>query len=325
MPRRKSVDDRLAELEAEIEAADPAGLSRRLERALADRHCLVVALAARHTGERLFYACIPALLGAYARFLDQPVKRDPGCIAKKAIMRALYELDCDDAPFFLDALRYRQPEPVWGGTSDTAIDLRCTAAMGLVASGYPRALAEVAGLLVDEEAQARAGAARAIACGNPREAELLLRLKASVGDDDAFVLGECFEGLLTVEPDESVAFVAGYLDADDDAVREAAAHALGESRLPAALDRLQTAWNEAYVPDWWRRVLVRAAAVHRSDAAFDWLLALVAESPARTAGHVIETLAIYAHNARLAERVSQVVEVRGDAALDEAFAAHWQR
>jgi hypothetical protein len=324
MPRRQSVDQKLTDLEVAVEAADAGALRGLLDRALTDKQCRVVALAARVAADRLVYDCLPSLLAAYPRFIENPSRRDPGCIAKKAILRAAYELDCDDASFYLTALCYRQPEPVWGGTVDTATDLRCTAAMGLVASGYPRALLEVTELLLDSEAPARAGAARAIACGNPREAELLLRFKAQVGDEDALVLADCFAGLLAVEPDESVGFVARYLESEDDAVCEAAALALGESRLPAALGSLEAAANAAYVPDWFRRVLVRAAALHRSDAAFAWLLRLAGEAPLKTAAHVIEILAIYRHNTRLGRDLARIIEERSEPELQTLFSEHWE-
>ncbi len=73
-------------------------------------------------------------------------------------------------------------EPVWGGTADTAADVRGTCAIGLVATGYPRALVAIAALLYDAEPDARLGAIRAAANGTPREAELLLRSKALAGD-----------------------------------------------------------------------------------------------------------------------------------------------
>ncbi len=132
---------------------------------------------------------------------------------------------------------------MWGGTADTAVDVRASCAMGLVASGYSRALVELTALLNDSDAAGRVGAVRAIACGNPREAELLLRSKALAGDAEPQVLGECFTGLLAVEPEESVGFVAAYLAHADDAVRELAALALGESRLDAALAPLKEAWD----------------------------------------------------------------------------------
>jgi hypothetical protein len=324
MPARQSIDERLAELETAAEGADDDALAAVLTRALSDRHARIVALAAHLAGEKLVYACVAPLLEAWPRLLDKPAKRDPGCLAKKAIARALYELDCNDVDFHLAAMRYRQPEPVWGGTTDTATDVRCSAAMGLVASGYSRALVEVAELLVDPEPPVRCGAARAIACGNPREAELLLRSKVFAGDEDAFVIGECFTGLLSVEPDESPAFVARFLDHEDPAIVEAAALALGESRLPPALDGLKAAWDGLLVPLEIRRVLIRAAALHRSDEAFDWLLALAAEREARIATEIVDVLSIYRHNEKLGRRLRSTLDARDDegprTAYDEAWA-----
>ena len=65
--------------------------------------------------------------------------------------------------FFIAGLQYHQHEPVWGGTEDTAIDLRVSCAMGLANSAYPRALIALIPLLYDDYAQARQGAVRAIA------------------------------------------------------------------------------------------------------------------------------------------------------------------
>src|SRR5262249_49461964 len=155
---------------------------------------------------------------------------------------------------------------------DTAAELRSICAMGLVASGYSRALVEVAPLLYDPEAEARLGAVRASACGNPREAELLLRAKVVSGDAEPAVLGECFAALLSGGPAESLAFVGRHLDGGDDALREHAALARGESRLEAALPLLRKAWDEPLVPPSLRRALIRAAAMLRAEPAFDWLI-----------------------------------------------------
>jgi hypothetical protein len=193
--------------------------------------------------------------------------------------------------------------------------------MGLVASGHSRALVELTALLNDPDAGARLGAVRAIACGNPREAELLLRAKVWSGDAEPQVLGECFTGLLAVEPEESLGFVAAYLQRGDDAVRELAALALGESRSEGALAPLQEAWNGVLVGDEFRRALLRAAAAHRSEAAFDWLLAIIADARVAVALEVVEALAPYKHNAKLMERLKVAVTERGDAALLTRLAA----
>jgi hypothetical protein len=128
----------------------------------------VVARAATLAGERSLRERLPDLLSAYARFLVAPIKQDPHCIAKQAIARALVSLECEDVAFFLEGIHYQQLEPAWGGSSDAAIDVRCSCAMGLVATGYSRAVQELTSLLHDREWRARAGAARAVSCGNPR-------------------------------------------------------------------------------------------------------------------------------------------------------------
>ena len=313
-----NVDAELAALD-EL-PGDRAAKVAALQRALAG-HYRVAAKAARAAEDALLYELIPALESSFARFLDKPLKNDPSCFAKKALARALVALDASNVEFFTAGLRYRQLEPVWGGTADTAADVRASCAMGLVASGYPRALVELTALLNDAEAAARMGAVRAIACGNPREAELLLRSKALAGDAEPQVLGECFTGLLAVEPDESLKFVAAYLTHADEAVRELAALALGESRLDAALAPLKEAWGGVLVGDEFRRALLRAAAAHRSEAAFDWLLEIAAEARVPIAMAVIEALAPYKHNARLVQRLTSVLTERGDEALLEHLAA----
>jgi len=230
--RQTSELKKLELLSAFDPAADRALQNALIKQCLEDRHVRVVAKAATLAGEHSLREQIPALLNAYADFLQDPVKRDPNCMAKQAIARALVALECEDTAFFLQGIRYRQLEPVWGGSADTAIDIRNSCAMGLVATGYSRAVQELTALLHDPESRARAGAARAISCGNPREVESLLRFKVLVGDPEPEVIGECFTGLLSIAKDECLPFVARYLADDNDAVREFAALALGDSRHP---------------------------------------------------------------------------------------------
>jgi hypothetical protein len=49
--------------------------------------------------------------------------------------------------------------------------------------------------------------------------------------------------------------------------------------------------------------LIRAAAVHRSDAAFDWLLSIIEEGTKKQAEVAVDALSVYERNAKLAERV----------------------
>ena len=74
-----------------------------------------------------------------------------------------------------------------------------------------------------------------------------------------------------------------------------------------------------------RRTLLRAAAAHRSEPAIDWLLSIVAESRQKVAAEIIEVLAIYKHNAKLAGRLASLLKDRGDRGLEEEFARRWKR
>ena len=70
-----AVERKLAELD-EL-PADRAARASPLAEALAHAHYRVVAKAARLAGDALLYDLVPALLAAYRRFLDKPVKSDP--------------------------------------------------------------------------------------------------------------------------------------------------------------------------------------------------------------------------------------------------------
>jgi HEAT repeat protein len=292
-------------------AAPRAELLPALKSALIDGHFLVVARAAVLAGERLLHELIPDLVGAYSRFVANPVKRDPRCKAKSAIARALVNLEAQQVEFYQAGIGYRQLEPVWGGRADTATDIRCSCAMGLAVSGHSRAVAELAGLLNDPEAEVRSGAARAISCGNPYEAEALLRLKVHIGDSEPQVIGECFGALLAIAPDYSLPFVATYLLGKDEALQEFAALALGESRQPAALKLLQDAWSDIVTPEG-RGSLIRAAALHRSDPAFEWLLQIIESGTANLAAAAVAALSVYERNTKLIEQVNAAKARRTD-------------
>jgi HEAT repeat protein len=282
-----------------------------LKTALADRHFLVVARAALLSGERLLHELIPDLVSAYSRFLTDAVKRDPRCKAKSAIARALVTLEARDIGFYQAGIGYRQLEPVWGGRADTATDLRCSCAMGLANSGHLRVVAELAGLLNDPEAAVRSGAARAISCGNPFEAEAVLRLKVQIGDTEPQVIGECFGALLAIAPEYSLPLVAAYLKDKDEALQEYAALALGESRRPEALKLLRDAWTDIVTPEG-RGALIRAAALHRSEPAFEWLLEIIETGAPMLAAVAVEALSVYERNAKLIEQVN-AAKARRDA------------
>jgi len=323
MAPRRSTEDKLADLRALDDEQDPAVRASAIRAALGDRHQRVVARAAGLVADESLTDLAPDLVAAFRRFLDNPIKSDPNCVAKEAVVRALVRLEHDDAELFREGIRYRQQEPVWGGTTDTAVEVRASCAMGLVVTGHPRALVELTDLLGDPEAGARAGAARAIACGNPREAELLLRTKVLLGDAEPGVIGECFAGLLAVEPDESAAFVARYLTSGGEVIRELAALALGGSRSPDALRYLRAAWDEELPSSSFRPVLIRAVAVHRSEAAVEWLLSVVESEDVALAEEALAALAAHKRTPKLAARLERLIARRDDDRVREMFSELW--
>jgi len=290
-----------------------------LREALRARSSHVVAKAAQVTRELELRVLVADATAAFDRFLVNPVKSDPGCRAKVEIARALYELGEDPAAVFPRGIRHRQMEPVFGGREDTAAELRCVSALGLVRTGCRDALVELAELLADPEGPARAGAARAIAYADEAAGEPLLRLKALVGDADASVLTECLGALLSLAPARSLGFVGGLLDHRDGATQEAAAVALGASRLREALPVLRSWWERTADVDL-RRTALLAVAMLRHDDAIAFLLSQVAAGTGPDARDAIAALGTYRHDAALRSRVEAAVQQRTDVDLRPAFA-----
>jgi hypothetical protein len=319
MAKRPDIRDRIESYRALCDREGPEPVLAATRAALADAHRLLVARAAELAGERLIYALEPDLTAAFARMREDPVKRDPGCTAKGAIARALVTLDCQDVDFYLAGIGYRQPEPVWGGSVDTAVDVRTSCAIGLASTAYPRALVCLVDLLHDPEPHARSGAVRAIACTQPLAAEAVLRSKALSGDTEPEVIGDCLAALLQVARDEALVFVAKFLDAPDQDLRGLAALALGESHLDAALGILRARWESQPFKRAADRVLLRAAALHRSPAALDWLVELAATADRASAESIVAELAVYRSNARVRERLHTAIAGRDEPGLLARF------
>lgn len=319
MAARPDIREQIDAFRSLCDREEPERVPGAVRKALADRHRLLVAKAAELAGDRLLYALEPELIVAYRRFLDDPVKRDPGCMAKGSIARALVALDSRDAGFFIAGIGYRQPEPVWGGSVDTAVDLRVSCAIGLAATSHPRALIHLIDLLHDPEPHARSGALRAIACTQPLAAEAVLRSKALSGDPEPEVTGDCLAALLQVAGEDGLDFVGGFLRTPSLEINGLAALALGESRLDGALHLLRARWDAEPFRRSAEHLLLRAGALHRSEAALDWLVTVVADADRTSAEVAINELGAYRNNARLRERLGAVLARRGDARLASGY------
>jgi HEAT repeat protein len=200
-------------------------------------------------------------------------------------------------------------EPTWGGSVDTAAAVRALGAMGLAQTDYPEALEEIVPLLLDAERDARIGALRAIAASGLPGGALLLRLKALSGDEPE-VLGECFAALLRAAPSQSLEFVAKFLDHREEAVAEAAALALGDSRLESAFAVLREAFERTRALP--RRTLLLAIALLRRENAIDYLLDLVQNGEGQTSADAVAALAMYEKDPNLQERLDRARQTRSN-------------
>jgi HEAT repeat protein len=298
--------DRLAELRGQ-----PPSPEGRAEAAkyLNSKMNLVAAKAARIAGEWQLAELTPELVAAFDRFMVKPETTDKRCAAKIEILKALCKLEYSSPSVFRRGLRHIQMEPTWGGSVDTAAEVRALGAMGLAQMDYPEALEEILPLLLDPERDARIGALRAVGASGLPGGVLLLRLKALSGDEPE-VLGECFAALLRAAPTQSPEFVAKFLDHREEAVVEAAALALGNSRLESVFAVLRDAFERTRALPLRRRTLLLAIALLRRENAIDYLLDLVQNGESQTSADAVAALAMYEKDPNLQERLERARQSR---------------
>jgi HEAT repeat protein len=213
-------------------------VSDPIRKALRDRNNLVCAKAAKAAGDLLLADAIPELVEAFDRFLSAP-KNDPQCRAKIAIVKALKDLGHDDPAVFLRGMAHRQT------FIDAESTLRGACALALVACALPRyeILLHLTDVLADAEMRVRLDGARAIGQLPGQDSILMLRVKASAGDKEPAVIGQCFLSLLGMDARASIPFVARFLTSPNEDLRFEAAAALGECPEVAAVETLIARWR----------------------------------------------------------------------------------
>jgi len=317
MPKRPSIEDQLADLAALGASADSPAARRQLKEALANKSSLIVARAAdivRHLEASDF---APDLIAAFQRFMKDPVKTDKSCAAKSAIVKTLLAADCDDEEIFLLGIRHVQLEPTWGGRADTAAPLRALCGQGLVQIGSPVAMNELAALLADPEADARIGAAHALAHCGPTAAPLL-RFKVLTGDPEPAVLAECLIALMNLSPSASFEFVARFVDEDYPSLYEHAALALSESRLPQVFDLFKEKWTTTFNREF-KQTMLLPMALTRSESARDFLISVVESGDVKLGTAAIAALGIYRDDKSLRKRIEAAIDGRYKAELSAAL------
>jgi len=311
VPKRPATEDALAAIHAIRQAPEQHDLWGDLVPFLAHKSNHVVAAAAA-TAERFeIGALAPNLVEAFERLMRGPAKLDPGCKAMIAIVQALVALEDPAAKVYFAGVRHVQKEASYGPPVDAAAPLRGMCARGLARMGHADALLECVTLLADPEIPARTGAIRAIADSGRPDGVLLLRLKALLGDKEIEVTGECFSGLLALDPAASVDFVAKFLNGRDEEVTEQAALALGESHLAAAFPYLREAWERGGSSEQ-RQALLTAIGLLRNDDAVEFLLGLLREETAITAKAALGALRLYASDEAIGKRIDGILALRAD-------------
>jgi HEAT repeat protein len=323
MARRQSLDALFDALGA-VRAAPAAPASAELVRkALASPSNVVVAKAARLVQELRLGGYAAELAAAFERFVHVP-QNDRGCAALTDLSRALLETKAatpEAVRAYHVGLRHRQLD---GGLEngrlvDSAAALRGYSAWGLLEARHPDAVTELTDLLADPEPASRIAAARGLASAGRDGAALVLRYKLRLRDPSPDVLAECMTGLLRLEPAPSLDLVASFLGDEAPELRDAAALALGESRLPAALAPLRQAFDRESDAGS-RKQIVLAAAMLRTPEAVEWLVWLVTSATVADAIAAVEALRSYRSDAALAARVRNAVAERRSEVLDQALA-----
>ncbi|MCU0568081.1 MAG: HEAT repeat domain-containing protein [Oculatellaceae cyanobacterium Prado106] len=306
MAKSRKQEELLASLaEVREDPTSDAGM-KVLGQILKSKSAIAIAQAAKVIGDAEIRSLIPDLVACFPQFMSRPAETDPGCNAKRRIAEALYRMEYADETLFLQGIHHVQPEPVWGGTTDTAPGLRGMCALGLVRLHYPQVMTELADLLADPEPEARIGAVRAIAYTSDPQAVPLLRFKVHTGDIDSQVMSECFIALLQLAPQASLPFVGRFLNGASAEIAEMAALAIGESRLPEAFSILHHGWEHCR-PTELRKAFLFAIAMLRQDAAFDFLLDLVQSGKPMDRDGAIAALQIYQYDEALWQRVEQAM------------------
>jgi len=288
---------------------DAAGIDR-LRKALEGPNNYLAAKAAKITEEHGLAVLLEEVRAAYERFFLDPIATDPQCWAKNALVRTLVKLGCRETQLYLRGLRHRQNEPVWGGQSDTAAELRGYCAQALVMCQDLNS-AELLGILlepfVDEDKSVRMEAARAIGQVGGVAAALLLKLRILIRKEEPEVLGACFSALLGMSHQDrsgSIALVAEFLHEGEEAAAEAA-FALAETHEPAALAALIERRRQG-ADAWFESVLDHAIVLTRLQAGMDFLLNRIEQDEGNPSS-AIEAISRLQNSPKIRVRVAHAV------------------
>lgn len=307
----KALEEKLARVGA-MDASTAEG-REHLRKALGDKSNLMVAKVAKRILRERIAELTGELPGVFMRLMAGGTAADKGCMAKLEVAQAIYQLGAgmDQAEEALVAgIHHVQPEPTFGGTVDTAAELRGVCALGLVRMGYRDVMLELADLLADKEPQARIMAARAIAYAGVESGALLLRLKVLSGDPGTTVMAECFTALVRLTPAKALPLLERFLERGNTDLAQEAAIAIASSKREEALGILCRHWETDITR---RESLLVPLAILRRPEAVEMLLGVIQSGPEQLAIAATEAMGMYRSDAAVAARVLALAKSRGPA------------
>lgn len=256
----------------------------------------------------------------FDRSMKNPVKTDPGCTAKLAIVRCLTDFEHPASDRYLTGARHVQLEPAYGKPVDTAPGLRGACGRALAVILHPDVYSEHTALLMDAEPETRRIAVQTLAWMGSEQSELLLRMKVLATDPEPDILAAAFQALMKIAPDRSFEFVASYIENNELAIAEGAALALGESKSQEAFLRLKSAWQESSAQSF-RQMLALPVALVRSNESFDFLVQCADSASKETTLAIVRALALYGGDKSKVSTVRKAVEEHHDPDISTVFRA----
>ena len=314
--RAANIDDKIDALKRIRQGASPELTKLILDASLKDTNWLIVSEACATIVQLSLRDFNQLLLEIWPRFIENAVKRDPGCRAKEAALKALDYAELLDPDPFLTAIRYKQFEPVLGGKVDTAGALRVRSLQALLRMSHSKAALFAGELMADSDAQVRAGAAQAIGFYANTSSSALLTYKLREGDDDPAVLLECALALLSTDAEFGLGILVPNLSGKNALNRETAALALGQCRDTRATQALLE-WTEGIAIDEDHNLAIRALGLSRDESARRYLFGLVESGAMVRARAAVEALAVHRYDRQLTQLVRNTALRRGNADLRE--------
>ena len=315
--RKNSFDDKLVRLKSLPDVPEGHAI-QELRRFLGDDNAFLLGEAAKMVKTLELRALQEDLVAACKRLLKKEVG-DRGCIAKRCILDALVTFETHVPDVYLLGLRHEQWEHSFGPPEDTAGSVRGLSAHALVRIEYCDAILEVAPLLYDHLSEVRVAAAEALAATGEQNCGAILHVRLLGGEDAPDALEAIYRSLLALAPKKYLPVVAKGLSEGHDA----AALALGESRLPLAFPVLTQALEKAS-GDLEATVLLSIGLL-RMEEATAYLRDLVEKAPENRAAKAIDALGLHKHDSRIADKIAEIVKARKSKRLTLAFAEKFGR